>query len=246
MSRRSSSRQQAAAAASLEKKSSLPPNVERGLFSLVEGNEHTVASMLSIDIKKLEEETKEKKKKEKMETEDNNDSNNNDTDNNVHLLTTSLCSSMIDCMQTNQLSVEAFLTRFFDVSILRKYCHNRLHVSGKGNEATLAARIGRIWSTKPNAGVQQVVGTGNKKHPKKDDDAVGDASKKKPRVPTARKKRQQSSKHKRSTTATSTSQRWSRNSGRSLVNAGVDEILRELEEEEEKKKEEEKRKSQHL
>mmetsp|Transcript_22682 Transcript_22682/g.26016 ORF Transcript_22682/g.26016 Transcript_22682/m.26016 type:complete len:170 (+) Transcript_22682:140-649(+) len=151
MSRRSSSRQQAAAAASLEKKSSLPPNVERGLFSLVEGNEHTVASMLSIDIKKLEEETKEKKTKEKMETDDNNDSNNNDTDNNLHLLTTSLCSSLIDCMQTNQLSVEAFLTRFFDISVLRNYCIQRLNnVSGKGNTATLAARIGRIWSTQPD------------------------------------------------------------------------------------------------
>mmetsp|Transcript_37645 Transcript_37645/g.42403 ORF Transcript_37645/g.42403 Transcript_37645/m.42403 type:complete len:235 (-) Transcript_37645:60-764(-) len=234
MSRRSSSRQQAAAAASLEKKSSLPPNVERGLFSLVEGNERIVASMLSIDIKTLG-----------LGYHNGSNDNENENDNNLRL-TTSLQSSLSDCMRINNLSVEAFLTRFFDVSILRKYCHNRLHVSGKGNEATLAARIGRIWSTKPNAGVQQVVGTGNKKHPKKDDDAVGDASKKKPRVPTARKKRQQSSKHKRSTTATSTSQRWSRNSGRSLVNAGVDEILRELEEEEEKKKEEEKRKSQHL
>eukprot|EP00751_Fragilariopsis_kerguelensis_P048821 CAMPEP_0171041490 /NCGR_PEP_ID=MMETSP0736-20130129/45582_1 /TAXON_ID=186038 /ORGANISM="Fragilariopsis kerguelensis, Strain L26-C5" /LENGTH=200 /DNA_ID=CAMNT_0011489573 /DNA_START=21 /DNA_END=623 /DNA_ORIENTATION=- len=194
MSRRSSSRQQAAAAASLEKKSSLPPNVERGLFSLVEGNERIVASMLSIDIKTLG-------------LGYHNGSNDNENDNNLRL-TTSLqsslsdcmrinnLSSMIDCMQTNQLSVEAFLTRFFDISVLRNYCIQRLNnVSGKGNTATLAARIGRIWSTQTDFELVPLAVGDKKKHPTKDGDAVvGDASGEKKRAKgggtTAQKKSQ--------------------------------------------------------
>ena len=49
----------------------------------------------------------------------------------------------------NNLSAEALLARFFHVNLLRKYCEDRLDVSSKGNEATLAARIVRVWS-KPN------------------------------------------------------------------------------------------------
>lgn len=46
----------------------------------------------------------------------------------------------------NNLSAEALLARFFHVDLLRKYCEDRLDVSSKGNEATLAARIARVWS----------------------------------------------------------------------------------------------------
>lgn len=57
--------------------------------------------------------------------------------------------ALTDCMTMNNLSVEALLARFFHVDLLRKYCEDRLDVSSKGNEATLAARIARAWS-KPN------------------------------------------------------------------------------------------------
>jgi hypothetical protein len=43
----------------------------------------------------------------------------------------------------NDLSAEALLARFFDVSVLRSYCEDRLGVTGKGNEATLAAKLPR-------------------------------------------------------------------------------------------------------
>ena len=49
-------------------------------------------------------------------------------------------------MTMNNLSAEALLARFFHVTLLRKYCEDRLGVSSKGNEATLAARISRVWS----------------------------------------------------------------------------------------------------
>ena len=88
--------------------------------------------MLSIDIQKS-----------KTEDHDNENENNNTT----KLL---LVSALSDCIRMNDLSIEAFLTRFFDKSILSKYCLNKLatnyKVSGKGNEAILAARIGKIWS----------------------------------------------------------------------------------------------------
>ena len=45
----------------------------------------------------------------------------------------------------NNLSAEALLARFFPVEMLRTYCEERLRVSEKGNEATLAARIARAW-----------------------------------------------------------------------------------------------------
>eukprot|EP00984_Skeletonema_dohrnii_P015412 scaffold6652_cov78-Skeletonema_dohrnii-CCMP3373.AAC.1 len=57
--------------------------------------------------------------------------------------------ALTDCMAMNNLSAEALLARFFHVSLLRSYCEDRLGVSSKGNEATLAARIARAWS-KPN------------------------------------------------------------------------------------------------
>ncbi|OEU06242.1 hypothetical protein FRACYDRAFT_255616 [Fragilariopsis cylindrus CCMP1102] len=72
----------------------------------------------------------------------------NDNDNNTTKLL--LVSALSDCIRMNDLSIEAFLTRFFDKSILSKYCINILatnyKVSGKGNEAILAARIGKFWS----------------------------------------------------------------------------------------------------
>eukprot|EP00984_Skeletonema_dohrnii_P015413 scaffold6653_cov71-Skeletonema_dohrnii-CCMP3373.AAC.1 len=88
MSRRSSRRTPKKAALSL------PTGVSTGLSSLIDGNESTIASMLSVSI-----------------------SQNND-----------------DTTKTN---------------LLRSYCEDRLGVSSKGNEATLAARIARAWS-KPN------------------------------------------------------------------------------------------------
>jgi hypothetical protein len=124
MSRRSSRRVEAAASTT----ATLPPNIERGLASFVEGNERLISSMLSIDLNK-------------SKTEDND----NDNDNNTKLLV----SALSDCIRMNDLSIEAFLTRFFDKSILSKYCINKIkkyNVSGKGNEAILAARIGKIWS----------------------------------------------------------------------------------------------------
>lgn len=123
MSRRSSRR------APIKKALSLPAGVTKGLASLVEGNESIIASMLSVDVM-----GDNSKKKKCWEKEEHN-----------HLLR----SSLTDCMAVNDLSAEALLARFFDVSVLRTYCEHRLGVSGKGNEATLAARIARAWS-KPN------------------------------------------------------------------------------------------------
>jgi len=65
------------------------------------------------------------------------------------IIKTKLMKALTDCMAMNNLSAEALLARFFHVDLLRKYCEERLGQSGKGNEATLAARIARAWS-KPN------------------------------------------------------------------------------------------------
>lgn len=99
---------------------SLPVGVLAGLSSLVEGNESTIAQMLSVtdlpsDTCKAEAQTQ-------------------------------LQTSLADCMAMNDLSAEALLARFFDSSVLSRYCQDRLGVSGKGNEATLAARIARAWA----------------------------------------------------------------------------------------------------
>ncbi|KAL7453748.1 hypothetical protein ACHAWC_005388 [Mediolabrus comicus] len=99
---------------------SLPSGVTTGLDSLIDGNESTIASMLSVSISKKQEDIK-----------------------------TKLMEALTDCMAMNNLSAEALLARFFHVDLLRKYCEERLGQSGKGNEATLAARIARAWS-KPN------------------------------------------------------------------------------------------------
>mmetsp|Transcript_36186 Transcript_36186/g.73704 ORF Transcript_36186/g.73704 Transcript_36186/m.73704 type:complete len:338 (+) Transcript_36186:2096-3109(+) len=115
MSRRSSRRTPKKAALSL------PTGVSTGLSSLIDGNESTIASMLSVSISQ----------------------NNDDT------TKTKLMTALTDCMAMNNLSAEALLARFFHVGLLRKYCEDRLNVSSKGNEATLAARIARAWS-KPN------------------------------------------------------------------------------------------------
>ncbi|OEU12755.1 hypothetical protein FRACYDRAFT_244028 [Fragilariopsis cylindrus CCMP1102] len=127
MSRRSSRRVEAASTTTT---ASLPPNIERGLASFVEGNERLIASMLSIDLQK-------------RKTEDHD--NENDNSNTTKLLV----SALSDCIRMNDLSIETFLTRFFDKSVLSDYCINKLatnnyKVSGKGNEAILAARIGKI------------------------------------------------------------------------------------------------------
>ena len=97
---------------------SLPAGVLAGLSSLVEGNESTIAQMLSVtDLPSDEAEAQ-----------------------------MQLQTSLTDCMAMNDLSAEALLARFFDSSVLSRYCQDRLGVSGKGNEATLAARIARAWA----------------------------------------------------------------------------------------------------
>ena len=90
---------------------SLPAGVLVGLSSLVEGNESTIAQMLSVtDLPS-----------DKAEAQ------------------TQLQTSLADCMAMNDLSAEALLARFFDSSVLSRYCQDRLGVSGKGNEATRGA-----------------------------------------------------------------------------------------------------------
>lgn len=108
------------------KKSSaaLPAGVSRGLASLVEGNESIVASMLSVD----------------------HSGGGGDDEKEAEQQRARLVTSLSDCMAVNNLSAEAILARFFDAAVLRQYCEFRLGVSGKGNEATLAARIGRKWA----------------------------------------------------------------------------------------------------
>ena len=103
---------------------SLPSGVKAGLDSLIDGNESTIASMLSVSISKHQEADASSTK-------------------------TKLMEALTNCMAMNNLSAEALLARFFHVDLLRKYCEERLGQSGKGNEATLAARIARAWS-KPN------------------------------------------------------------------------------------------------
>ena len=97
---------------------SLPTGVLTGLGSLVEGNESFIAKMLSVSD--LPEDTSEAQQQ--------------------------LKSALTDCMAMNDLSAEVLLARFFDASVLKKYCEDRLGASGKGNEATLAARIARAWA----------------------------------------------------------------------------------------------------
>ena len=97
---------------------SLPAGVLTGLSSLVESNESLIARMLSVSD--LPDDTAEAQQK--------------------------LQSVLTDCMAMNDLSAEALLARFFDSSVLKAYCETRLGVSGKGNEATLAARIARAWA----------------------------------------------------------------------------------------------------
>lgn len=111
MSRRSSRR-------APKKAASLSPGITTGLTSLIEGNESTIASMLSVDIASKDSPQARAK----------------------------LLASLPDCMAMNNLSAETLLARFFNVDVLGMYCERRLGVSGKGNEATLAARIVRVWS----------------------------------------------------------------------------------------------------
>ena len=103
---------------------SLPPGVSTGLISLIENNESTIASMLSVDVSK-----------------DSSNSKNDDDDTKEKIK-----EALKDCMSVNNLSAETLLARFFDVSVLRTYSETRLGKSGKGNEATLAARIAKAWS----------------------------------------------------------------------------------------------------
>ena len=96
----------------------LPDSIRRGLLSLVEGNEDLIAKMLSVSEKEDDDDTRR----------------------------SSLVTALTDCMTMNNLNAESLLARFFDSSVLSEYCTKRLDVSGKGNEATLAARISRAWN----------------------------------------------------------------------------------------------------
>jgi hypothetical protein len=49
-------------------------------------------------------------------------------------------------MRLNSITSEMLLARFFPSSLLGPYCEQRLGKSGKGDAATLAARVAREWS----------------------------------------------------------------------------------------------------
>ncbi|KAJ1616122.1 hypothetical protein T492DRAFT_1108714 [Pavlovales sp. CCMP2436] len=53
---------------------------------------------------------------------------------------------LVKIMAVNQLSAEMVLARFFDKELLGAYSEKRLGKSGKGDAATLAARIAREWA----------------------------------------------------------------------------------------------------
>ena len=120
MSRRSSRR------STTKRAQTLLPGVTSGLSSLIEGNESTIASMLSIALPDDDDPKSKSEQKNKL-----------------------LLEALIDVMTMNNLSAEALLARFFHTKMLSEYCTKRLGVSGKGNEATLAARIAGKW-TKPD------------------------------------------------------------------------------------------------
>ena len=127
---------------------SLRAGVLTGLGSLVEGNENLIAKMLSVsDLPQDKSEAQQQLK-----------------------------SALTDCMAMNDLSAEALLARFFDASVLKKYCEDRLDASGKGNEATLAARIARAWA-KPDfepLPLPECKDSNNKKSKRSSSDEHGD------------------------------------------------------------------------
>ena len=57
-----------------------------------------------------------------------------------------VAAALADCMAVNNLSAEALLARFFDEGLLSAYCAAKIGKSGKGNAATLAARIAKEWA----------------------------------------------------------------------------------------------------
>ena len=117
-----SRRSQRSRSASKDTRKAIPPSIRRGLESLVENNESYVSKILSSSSQ---------------------------TTKTSQELRQRLVNDLEDCMRVNNLSAEMLLARFFDASILSEYSQTILGKSGKGSEATLAARISREWS-KPN------------------------------------------------------------------------------------------------
>jgi len=58
-----------------------------------------------------------------------------------------LAMACAEVMGQQQLNAESFLARFMCKAVLASYCREHLGKSDNGNEATLAARIARVWST---------------------------------------------------------------------------------------------------
>ena len=103
-----------------KKAAALPANVLRGLASLAEGNERAIAAMLDYQPA---------------------NSALGGAD-----LSAALVAKLADTMAVNSLSAEALMARFFDDAMLGAYCVSRLGKSGKGNAATLAARVAKEWA----------------------------------------------------------------------------------------------------
>jgi hypothetical protein len=57
-----------------------------------------------------------------------------------------MAEALATVMRVNSISAEMLLARFFDRELLGPYCEQRLGKSGKGDAATLAARIAREWA----------------------------------------------------------------------------------------------------
>lgn len=57
-----------------------------------------------------------------------------------------LAMACAEVMGQQQLNAESFLARFVCRAVLASHCKEHLGKSDKGNEATLAARVARVWS----------------------------------------------------------------------------------------------------
>lgn len=187
MSRRSSSRRPT------KKIASLPEGVVLGLSSLVEGNEALIASMMTITLPPPPPPVSEAATKEEDNDDDDSSqdqSSNNERDKKI------LLNALTDVMAVNNLSAEALLARFFDSSVLKRYCEQRLKVSGKGNEATLAARIATRWSKPSFEALPMVItkqkdGVNKRSRREEGDDRKKMGKMKNDDGPVAKKKREQ-------------------------------------------------------
>lgn len=67
----------------------------------------------------------------------------------IRATTETTAQTLAKVMSVNAISAEVLLARFFSRELLGPYCEQRLGKSGKGDAATLAARVAREWA-KPN------------------------------------------------------------------------------------------------